>query len=253
MRRYVWGAWFSVVLGMASAPCTAQTDLQWMRLASLEWPPYNGLLLPRGGISTYITSVAAKEAGYKLLNASFEWSKAVEKGEKSPDFDGYFPEYFSPERDQACHLSQSIGNSVLGLATLRTEPIAWDSIADLAAYRLGIVDGYLNGDALDRAIQEKRQPVSKVASDALNIQQLRSGKIRGIVVDKNVLKYTLSRAGGNERIVFNPRPLAQLSLHVCFKRTPAGLAMRNALNAALRQHDPRQLEADYFRMFPLMQ
>jgi polar amino acid transport system substrate-binding protein len=249
VKRFV----FSLALGiLGTVHCQAQTDTKLIRLATLEWPPYNGLLLPQGGLSTHITSVVTKAAGYRLLSASFEWATTVQKGEKDPSFDGYFPEYYSKEREQACYLSQSIGNSVLGLATLRTSPIAWNSIADLAPYTLGIVDGYLNGEALDQAIQAKRQPVVAEASDAVNIQKLRAGKLRGIVVDKNVLRYTLARTGGAEQIAFNARPIAQLSLHVCFRRTPAGLQMRNAFDTALLQQNLEQLENNYFKMFPVV-
>jgi polar amino acid transport system substrate-binding protein len=249
VKRFV----ISLVLGvLCTLPCRAQTDVGLIRLATLEWPPYNGLLLPQGGLSTHITSVVAKAAGYRLLSASFDWATAVQKGETDPHFDGYFPEYYSKEREQACHLSQSIGSSMLGLATLRSNPINWSAVADLTPYRLGVVDGYLNGEALDQAIQSQQQPVETVVSDAINIQKLRTGKVRGIVVDKNVLNYTLSRTGGAEQILFNPRPIAQLSLHVCFKRSPAGLRMRDAFDAALKLQNPVQLESKYFSRFPVV-
>nr|WP_315184110.1 transporter substrate-binding domain-containing protein [uncultured Albidiferax sp.] len=249
MKRFV----FLLALGVwGSTHCQAQTNTGLIRLATLEWPPYTGLLLPQGGLSGHITSAVAKASGYRLLSASFDWATAVQKGEKDPSFDGYFPEYYSKEREQACHLSRSIGNSELGLATLRSNPITWNSIPDLAPYTLGIVDGYLNGEALDQAIQTKRQPVVAEASDAVNIQKLRAGKLRGIVVDKNVLRYTLARTGGGEQIAVNARPIALLSLHVCFRRTAAGLQMRDAFDAALQKQNLGQLETNYFRKFPVV-
>jgi polar amino acid transport system substrate-binding protein len=110
-----------------------------------------------------------------------------------------------------------------------------------------VVDGYLNGEELDAAIKEKRQAVELGASDAANITKLLAGKIRGIVVDKNVLEYTLYKLNKPGGAVFNPRPLASLSLHICFKRTPSGLAMRDAFDTALKQTDLAKLEADYFQ------
>lgn len=235
-----------LLLALLATCSLAQPDSKLIRLATLEWPPFTGLLLPKEGLSTYIASTVAKAAGFRLLTASFEWTKAVEKGEKNPEFEGYFPEYFSQEREAACHLSQSIGSSVLGIATLKSAPIQWTKLSDLAAYRLGVVDGYLNGEAFDAAIKDKRQPVELGPSDATNIAKLRSGKIRGIVVDKNVLDYTLYKLKDTGSVVFNPRPIARLSLHVCFKRTPAGQAMRDAFDAALKQTDLVKLEEAYF-------
>ncbi len=240
-------SWVGLCLAIAATCSGAQSETKLIRLATLEWPPFTGLLLPKEGVSTYIASTVAKAAGFRLLAASFEWTKAVEKGEKSPEFEGYFPAYFNQEREAACHLSQSIGSSVLGIATLKNAPIKWTKMSELEAYRLGVVDGYLNGEEFDAAIKDKRQSVEAAPSDAANIAKLRSGKIRGIVVDKNVLDYTLYKLKDSGSVVFNPRPIARLTLHVCFKRTPAGLAMRDAFDGALKQTDLAKLEADYFQ------
>jgi len=228
----------------------AQSDAKLIRLATLEWPPFTGLLLPKEGVSNHVATTVAKAAGFRLLAASFEWTKAVEKGEKSADFEGYFPEYFSQERDAACYLSQSIGTSVLGVASLKTAPVVWNKLSNLESVRLGVVDGYFNGDELDAAIKDKRQPVEVAASDAANIAKLRAKKIRAIVIDKNVLDYTLFSLGDRSSVVFSPNPLARLTLHICFKRTPAGLDMRNAFDAVLARTDIAKLETEYFqRMF----
>lgn len=244
--------WFGLFLCVLTFCSWSQSEPKLIRLATLEWPPFTGLLLPKEGVSTYIATVVAKEAGFRLLSASFEWTKAVEKGEKNPDFEGYFPEYYSQEREASCHLSQSIGTSVLGIATLKKAPIIWTKISDLEAYRLGVVDGYLNGDEFDAAIKEKRQSVEVAASDGANIAKLRAGKIRGIVVDKNVLNYTLHKLKDSSSVVFNPHAIAKLSLHICFKRTPVGLVMRDRFDAALKQTDLAKLESDYFaQMFSL--
>lgn len=219
-----------------------------MRLATLEWPPYTGTLLPGEGLSTKMASVVAKAAGYKLMTASFEWSTTVEKGEKDPNFDGYFPEYYTKEREQNCHLSQPMGSSVLGIATLKTNTINWNVLSDLADVRLGVVDGYSNGEAFDQAVADKRQRVEVASSDAANVGKLSNGKIRGIVIDQKVLDYTLAHLGGADRIVFGSKPIAELTLHVCFKKTPAGLAIRNAFDAALKTVDRRKVESDYSRL-----
>ena len=235
------------ILALVASCGWAQTDSQLIRLATLEWPPFTGLLLPKEGVSTYIASTVAKAAGFRLLSASYEWNKAVELGEKNSEFEGYFPEYFSKERDSSCHLSKSIGNSVLGIATLKNAPIKWANLHDLESYKLGVVDGYLNGENFDAAIKDKRQLVEVAPSDAVNIAKLRAGKIRGIVVDKNVLDYTLFKLKDSGTVVFSRRPIAKLTLHVCFKRTAKGLAMRDAFDKALQKTDLEKLEAEYFQ------
>lgn len=244
MNKRIWMGW---ILVLAAHSAWAQTDSKLIRLATLEWPPFTGLLVPKEGVSTYIASTVAKAAGFRLLSASFEWTKAVELGEKSPEFEGYFPEYYSKERESACHLSKSIGTSVLGIATLKSTPIKWAKLSELESYRLGVVDGYLNGEDFDAAIKDKRQAVEVAPSDAVNIAKLRAGKIRGIVVDKNVLDYTLFKLKDKGTVVFSQKPIAKLTLHVCFKRTPAGLVMRDAFDKALQKTDLDKLETEYFQ------
>ena len=239
--------WMALVLAVAAGSSWAQADVKLMRLATLEWPPFTGLLLPKEGVSTYVASTVAKAAGFRLLSASYEWTTAVELGQNSPQFEGYFPAYFNKARESSCHLSKSMGASVLGIATLKNSPIKWTKLSDLEPYRIGVVEGYLNGEDFDAAVKEKRQAVEVAPSDAVNIAKLRSGKIRGIVVDKNVLDYTLFRLKDGGTVVFSPKAIARLTLHVCFKRTPEGLAMRDAFDKALEKTDLDKLEAEYFQ------
>ena len=60
MKRMLFSA--TLLLAQALLPSQAQTQAKFMRLATLEWPPYTGLLLPQDGLSTRVTSVLAKAA-----------------------------------------------------------------------------------------------------------------------------------------------------------------------------------------------
>lgn len=220
-----------------------------IRLATLEWPPYNGLLLPQEGIATRVATLAARVAGYRLLTAYDEWTKTVEKGTNSPGFDGFFPEYYTKEREQACHLSQSIGSSVLGIATLKKNVFNWNELSDLSTYTLGVVDGYSNGEAFDELVKAKKQAVELAPSDAVNAQKLLQGKVKGIVIDRNVLRYTLSRLKSKEVVVFNPKPIAELTLHVCFQRTAKGLTLKEDFDKGLKQVNLKRAEAEYLNLF----
>ena len=77
---------------MAALSCQAHTSsatAKVMRLATLEWPPYNGQLLPQDGLSTRVATVVAKSAGYRLMSASSDWATTVERGEKDPNYEGF--------------------------------------------------------------------------------------------------------------------------------------------------------------------
>lgn len=225
------------------------TDEKIIRLATLEWPPYNGLLLPQEGIATRIATLAARAAGFRLLTSYDEWTKTVEKGSKSPSFDGFFPEYYTKERENSCHLSQSIGSSILGVATLKKNAFVWNELSDLSRYTLGVVDGYSNGEAFDALVRDKKQAVELSPSDAVNTQKLLQGKISAIVIDRNVLRYTLSRLKAKDIVAFNNKPIAELTLHVCFQRTPNGLKLKNEFDKGLKQVNIKRAEAEYLNVF----
>ena len=220
-----------------------------MRLATVEWPPYNGLLLPQEGLATRTASLAAKAAGYRLLTAFDEWTKSLEKGKSHPGFDGVFSLYYTQEREKTCYLSDSIGTSLVGIASLKNKPINWKVVSDLNKYKLGVVTGYSNGEVFDREVAENRQPIEEGASDAVNVEKLMAGKISGIVIDRNVLRYTLSRRGSGSQVIFNPTPLTEASIHICFKRTPQGKTIRDDFNQGLKTLDLKKVESDYINLF----
>lgn len=250
-------AWGLLLLGMPVAIAQAPTvkeplvipEKKLIRLATVEWPPYNGLLLPQEGLATRTASLAAKEAGYRLLTAYDEWTKSVEKGKSHPGFDGVFSLYFTKEREKTCYLSDSIGTSWVGVASLKNRPISWKVISDLNQYKLGVVAGYSNGEQFDKEVAEKRQPIEEGISDAVNVEKLIAGKVAGIVIDKNVLSYTLSRRKGNAQVLFHPNPLTQASIHICFKRTPHGKVIRDDFNKGLLTLDLKKVETDYLQLF----
>ena len=225
------------------------TNEKIIRLATLEWPPYNGLLLPQEGIATRVATLAARASGYRLLTSYDEWTKTVEKGMNSPGFDGFFPEYFTKEREQSCHVSQSIGTSLLGVATLKRNAFNWNDMSDLSVYTLGVVDGYSNGETFDNLVKDKKQLVELAPSDAANTQKLLQGKVKGIVIDRNVLRYTLSRLKTKEVVVFNPKPIAELTLHVCFQKTAKGKKLKEEFDGGLKQINLKRAEAEYLNLF----
>jgi polar amino acid transport system substrate-binding protein len=73
-----------------------------------------------------------------------------------------------------------------------------------------------------------------------------------VAIDKSVLRYLLATdlglIGSRDVIAFHERPLAELTLHVCFQRTPAGLELRQKFDRALRKIDIHRIENDYFKL-----
>ncbi|MYN16618.1 transporter substrate-binding domain-containing protein [Rugamonas sp. FT107W] len=235
------------VLGAALQPARAEKPP--LHLASLEWLPYVGHGLPDGGMSGAVAKSVAARFEYGIKIDFFPWKRAMQVGGSDPDFVGYFPAYHTAERAQQCHFSAPMGTSTIGLATLAEAPLHWRVLDDLAGNKLGVVLGYSNGEAFDQMVKSGKLLVDVSESDTINLKKLLAGRIRAAVIDKAVLRYllasdaTLSRE--RAKLVFDGQPLAVLTLHVCFQRTPQGLKLKQSYDEALRRTDIGGIENAY--------
>jgi polar amino acid transport system substrate-binding protein len=223
-----------------------------MRLTSLAWPPYAGPNLPQGGLSGAIVEAAAREFGYRVHIDYFPWTRAMQIGGKAPEFVGYFPAYHTEERARQCHFTAPMGASTVGLAYLKSKPLQWQSLPDLADKVIGIVDGYSNGDAFDALVKQGKQKVEVSPSDLVNLRKLLTQRVDAAAIDKSVLRYLLatdlSLIGSRDLIALHERPLADLTLHVCFQRTLAGNKLQQDFNRALQKIDLHKIESDYLKL-----
>jgi len=232
----------------AAAAASAQPHV--LHLASLEWLPYVGPQLADNGVSGVIAATVAHQFAYDVHIDYYPWKRAMQVGGEDPDFAGYFPAYYTEERARNCWFSQPMGRSTVGLAYLRSEPLHWERLADLEGMRLGVVAGYSNGREFDEMVKSGRLLADPSPGDASNLKKLLAGRVRAAVVDKMVMRYLLltdpEHKPERERIAFHDTPLAELTLHVCFQRTPAGQRLQEDFDAALRRVDIDKIENGYF-------
>lgn len=223
-----------------------------MRLASLEWLPYAGNRLVHQGWSSFIAEKAASRAGFQTEIDYFPWKRAMRLGVVDPQYAGYFPAYYTNERARECHFSSPIGSSTIGLAHLKNIPLAWNRLEDLSGLQIGVVAGFSNGRAFDAMVREGSLQVDPSPSDLLNLRKLVAQRVDAVVIDRLVLRYLLSSEAEFEKnraqIAFHAKPLAELALHVCFQRSPRGLAMQRAFDTAMQALPLRKLETEYFRL-----
>lgn len=235
---------------LAGLSGTARAEAPQVRLASLEWLPYVGPTLPEGGLSGAVASAVAARFGQSIKIEYFPWKRAMQVGGGDPGYAGYFPAYHTAERARQCHFSAPMGQSTLGLARLAGAPLPWKALEDLAGNKIGVVLGYSNGEAFDEMVKSGKLTVDPSVSDTINLKKLLAGRVRAVVIDKAVLRYLLATdpALSKERanLVFDARPIANLSLHVCFQRTPEGQKLKQAYDAALQQTDIAAIENAYF-------
>jgi len=232
-------------------PAAATDNARVMRLASLEWLPYVGADLAQEGWSTFVAATAARQFNYRTEIEYFPWTRAMQLGVKNARYAGYFPAYYTEERARQCHFSAPIGSSTIGIAYLKSTPLQWSALQDLDKFKLAVVAGFSNGQAFDAMVREGKLNVDASPNDMLNLRKLLARRVDAVVIDKLVLRYLLltepSIAKDGAQIAFHEKPLAELPLHVCFQRSPAGLEMQQAFNAAMQAVSLRRLENDYFQ------
>lgn len=219
-----------------------------VRLATLEWMPFSGTTLPNDGVASATVAEVVKHMGRGVKFDYFDWKDAVATGGSDPGFSGYFPAYHTEERAQKlCHLSGPIGSSTSGIAYLKDKPVPWKTVGDLASMKIGVVEGYSNGEQFDAAVAKGAQPVDVSSTDTVSIKKLMSKKVPAIVIEKSVLQYMTRKSAARDSIVFDDKPLLQQNLHVCFQRTPVGKATQEAFDAALKKVDTAKFANAYFK------
>jgi polar amino acid transport system substrate-binding protein len=237
----------------AAAAAETPASARALRLASLEWLPYVGPQLADNGVAGVIAANVARQFGYDVRIDYFPWKRAMQVGGEDPGFAGYFPAYYTEERARSCWFSQPMARSTLGLAYLRNAPLHWEHLADLEGMRIGVVAGYSNGREFDELAKAGRLQIDPSPGDAFNLKKLLAGRVRVAVVDRMVMRYLLltdpELKPERERIAFHETPLAELTLHVCFQRTPAGQRLQEEFDAALKRVDIDKIENAYFQQF----
>lgn len=219
-----------------------------VHLTSLNWPPYADPQLPQQGASIAVARAAFAAVGYELVVDFYPWSRAVYlAGDEGSEYAGYFPEYFSPEIGKEFIFSEAIGSGPLGLVQNAAKPLVWESLADLADYRIGVVKDYVNTREFDALVAKQELQVSEVLTDKSNIQKTAYLRVDGAVIDRNVLDFSLKTdpelqllAG---KVSFNERILENKQLYVCFKKSRPEVA--RLFNEGLQKIDAAKIQADY--------
>jgi polar amino acid transport system substrate-binding protein len=222
-----------------------------IRFAGEEWPPFVTPSLPEHGLSSAIMQAVFAKAGRSVQIDYFPWKRTMELGLHDPRYAGFLAVWRTPEREKLCNFSAPVGNTLTVIAHLRDAPVAVDDIAGLAAYRIGTVAGYSNGERFDQLAQQKKIAVEEGVNDETNVRKLLLRRFPAIVIEQRVLQHLLSSgrfsAADRARIAVNDKLFRERSVHLCFKRTPEGQALQRAFNEAARQMDTEKLERDYLR------
>lgn len=227
---------------LGTLPAKADTHI----LLTLEWPPYTGLKEPSGGLVTQTVNKAFAAVGDETRIGYFSWRRVLQLPRTDRRFAATFPMYYSAQREQSCYFSDIIAYSPVGLAEPRKHPLRWQQVSDLAPYKIGLVNGYVNSPEFDALVQAGTISVLTSENDEQNIKQLLSGRVDAVVIDHNTFHYLdqgqSAVRGMSQRLQLNSRLLMQHPLHMCFPRDDEGMALRDKFNRGLRLVQPQPLK-----------
>ena len=233
---------------LAALPVVAATDEGPLNLvvSTLEWPPYTGTFLPgEGAASEVLRAAIAVETPDADVEIRFlPWNRAVALARDVDAVHAYFPGYNCPN-EEGFLSSAPFGASILGFAEPLPSPLIWQRLEDFAGRTLkfGTVLGYRNTKAFDDMVARGDLQVVSAKDDVTNLRSLLAGRVDAAVIDQRVMRYLLrtepSLWAQQVRIAFNPKPLAELPLHVCFKDDPTGRVLRDRFDRGLAALDQK--------------
>lgn len=241
-------------IGVALSATAKAADV---KLATLDWPPYTSPDLPQKGMVSKILQDAARQSGHELGFGFFPWVRAMRTGRDDPDYVGYFPAYWTPERAQSCNFSVPIGIGQVGLVERRDHPIQWTELQDLSSLVIGVTAGYSNGSAFDSLVSDGKLHVQPAPADVDNLRMVARGRIPVAVIERSVFDYSLLTVPDlhqkRDELQFNSRLIAQLPLYVCFKKTAEGQHWKEVFDIGLAKVDLLAAQRDYLQSLIALQ
>jgi polar amino acid transport system substrate-binding protein len=194
------------------------------------------------GASTDAVREAFARAGDDATVEVLPWNRAVELAANDPSWIGLYPEYYAEAEDAEaggarCVYSAAFGTSPVGFVHRADSGFDWAGHADLAAWRIGVVRGYINEARFDAMVADGALKVDAGPSDHSNLAKVAAGRLDAAVIDRNVFEHLVATeadlAGRAGELAFHPTLLADHGLHVCFENTEAGRAARDRFDAGL--------------------
>ncbi|GAB5468961.1 MAG: ABC transporter substrate-binding protein [Rhodospirillales bacterium] len=220
-------------------------------VTTLDWPPYTGAALPKGGATTEVVRQVFDAIGVEVEVEILPWKRAISEAKNSEAAVAYFPGYHC-RHVEGFVASEPIGSGPLGFAEHVDNPIAWESVDDLGEQKLkiGTVLGYANTDEFDEKAGTGWIRAISAKDDLTNLKKLLRQRLDAVVIDKLVLSYLIATEpalkGSGAELRFNDKPLDEKTLFLCFTDNEAGNLLRAQFNEGLKTVDVDQLLQAYF-------
>ncbi len=212
-------------------------------ITTLEWPPFSCKACPDQGAGVKALREALKAEGIDVQFNFLPFERAIAEA-AGDGFVGYYPAW--PE-DVVQGFSQSpvIFTSPVGFIEPKNKPLTWNTLADLAGKKIGIVNGYGNTKSFNDEVAAGRIKVESVLSDPQNIQKVAAERLDGAFIDLFNARWFLSNeqkdlAGS---VTINPKVLEEKTLSIALNQKNQAKAA--ILTEALKKVDTMAIVRDY--------
>ena len=205
------------------------------------------------GVVTDIVAAALKAEGHTVSFVAAPWARAMSMAE-SGEATGTMPWFKTPEREEKFLYSEAVIDAKNVIFFRKggklTKDLAWESYADLAAYRMGGVIGYWYVEGFKRA-GIKLQFVKR---DEQNVKKLDAERIDAFITDELVGRALIKKIfpGKEDQFDTVEKPDSAAALYVIVRKgNAAGETMVASLNAGLlklkESGELKQIVAKYVR------
>lgn len=213
-------------------PLTVQA--QTVDLTTMNWPPFYGDSLEKGGFISAIVDEALAESGYDSTVEFTAWQTALDNV-KSGEKDAILGGYYSEERAQEYYFSIPIYTVLAGLIKKPDFPLNnYDSFETLDQYSIGKLKGSVIGESFDNFPFSDLKEYLEV-SDA--IKALDSGEVQ-LYADSLAVAKEAAKAEGldaSQLQILLP-PLEENDLYLMISKSiPNAEELRDAFNKGLME------------------
>ncbi len=205
-----------------------------LSLATLNWAPYVGEDLPNNGFTSEIVTRVFERAGYQVDIAFMPWARVLRRV-ATGEADAMYPAYQSKERIHVYAFSDPFARSYLVFYKRIEDDINYTTLQDLVGYRIGVVRGYVNSPAFDRAGYLLKEVAD---SDESNLRKLLKGRIDLVVIDRHTARHIIETRIPHvaDRLISLEPPLQVKPLYLAVsKKIPGYRTIVSNFNRALSE------------------
>ncbi|MBI3161324.1 MAG: transporter substrate-binding domain-containing protein [Chloroflexi bacterium] len=213
-------------------------------LTTGEWQPYTSETMENYGAFTEIVSAVFKEMGVPVKYVFYPWKRAEEEVKNGKAF-ATFPYIETEERLQEYDFSDPVFVSTgrfFYMPERQKNPVIYETLADLQAYRVGGVLGYW----YEKPFAEAGLKTDYVSSDETNIQKLYLGRVDLAASEELVGWALIQKLYPQEanRFAVAEKALNEDPLRLLVSRSyPDSAALLQKFNAALKEVEAKGIIA----------